>query len=353
MTPLQVYERRLASGDINPDSQQRHVIECMTRIFNALNQPSRWSWLTGKKPIRGMYLWGSVGIGKTFMMDLFCHCAIFPVERLHFFDFMKRIHQDLTRLQGKKNPLDLIAKEIASKTKVICFDEFFVSDITDAMLLGTLFQALFKAGIVLIATSNIPPDELYKNGLQRERFLPAIDAIKQHTDVIHLTTTYDYRYRQQNAIEAYISPLNAKTQHQIRDIFHQLSHQHTSDRTALTINHRNLAIHARSQGVLWCNFEALCIEDRSQDDYLELAQQFHTILLDNVGAMSSTDRKTILRFIHLIDILYDNHVRLITRAAVLAEQLYVDGPYAFEFRRTVSRLHEMQSAAYFKHDESI
>lgn len=353
MIPLQVYERRLAAGDIKPDPQQRHAIECMTTIFKALEQPSRWSWLLGNEPITGLYLWGSVGIGKTFMMDLFCHCATFPVERLHFFDFMKQIHQNLTKLQGQKNPLDSIAKDIAGRTRVICFDEFFVNDITDAMLLGTLFQTLFKAGIVLIATSNIPPDDLYKNGLQRERFMPAIEAIKHYTEVIHLTTTHDYRYRIQETIPAYLSPLNADTNKSIRTTFHQLSHQHIADHQPLTINQRTLEIHARAQGVLWCDFSNLCVEDRSQDDYLELAQQFHTLLLDQVNAMSATDRKTTLRFIHLIDILYDNHVRLVIRAAVPAEKLYVDGPHVFEFKRTLSRLHEMQSAAYFNQDESI
>lgn len=353
MTPIQLYEERLAAGEVKQDAQQYHIIELMTDIFNKLNKPTRWSWLKNTKKTQGLYLWGSVGIGKTFMMDLFCACATFPVERIHFFDFMRQIHQALTHYQGEKNPLNQIANDIAGRTRVICFDEFFVNDITDAMLLGTLFQALFKAGIVLIATSNLAPDDLYKNGLQRERFLPAIDAIKTHTHVVHLTTTHDYRYQFKQPAEVYLSPLNTQTAKSMRDTFHSFSHQQSENCQPLTINHRVLNIIAQAQGVVWCTFDVLCEEDRSQDDYLALATQFHTILIDQVHPMMTANRKAVLRFIHLIDILYDNHVRIMLRAAVPPEELYTTGPHAFEFKRTLSRLHEMQSAAYFKHDESI
>lgn len=353
MTPLTRYEAKLTAQTIRPDAQQARVVEELTRIYEGFNQPARWTWLTGRKRIPGLYLWGSVGIGKTFLMDLFCDCANFPVERMHFFDFMQQVHASLTQLQGTKNPLNQIARDIAVRTRVLCFDEFFINDIADAMLLGNLFQSLFSAGITLIMTSNIPPDDLYKNGLQRERFIPAIEAIKANTTILHCHTQQDYRYTTQKTDQAYFYPLDAVSAAKMQHCFNQFSHGQASHTEPLLINQHTLPVIARSQGVLWCAFDTLCRDERSQNDYLVLANTMHTVLIDHIQPIQPRDRHTILRFIYLVDILYDNQTRLIMRASAPLNQLYPKGLHAFEFKRTRSRLTEMQSARYLRPDEAI
>jgi cell division protein ZapE len=346
MTPNTLYQKKLDSNLVQADIQQAAVIEKLTQLHQQITQPRKKFWFQSRQQAKGLYIWGTVGIGKTFMMDLFCETANFPILRQHFFDFMQSIHQQLNELQGQKNPLDKIAKRLAARVRVICFDEFFVSDIADAMLLGTLFQRLFDHGTTLVATSNVPPDELYKNGLQRERFLPAIEAIKTHTTVMHLQNTHDYRYRDQRLTHRFVHPLDTAAQQHMQNAFQYYGHNQPPKAGTIMINHRPFAYLGRSQSVLWCNFEALCQEDRSQQDYSHIAQHFHTLLLDQVIPMTAQDRKTVLRFIHLIDILYDHRIRLIMASATPAESLYPKGPYAFEFKRTLSRLNEMQTPAY-------
>lgn len=344
-TPLTCYQQQLTDGTIKEDAQQRRAVEQLERIFTEL-QPSPKKLLRRTKAaqhVKGLYLWGSVGIGKTYLMDLFYECITFKKMRMHFFTFMLDIHKRLHTHQGEKNPLHIIAKEISRHSRVICFDEFFVTNIADAMILGELFKALFSQGITLIATSNTAPDNLYQNGLQRERFLPAIAALKMHTHVIHLTTQHDYRTQQKEPAELYFFPLNDATETQMQDAFDFYNNGHDFDRDPIMINQHSLAVIRKNEGILWCDFRDLCETNRSQNDYIALTKQFKTVMIDGLHPIAAKDRKTILRFVHLIDILYDKKVRVIICAAVPAHEIYKKGPHEFEFQRTLSRLIEMQS----------
>ncbi len=346
MTPLEKYQQLLANQDIKPDTQQANVIEQLNDIYFALTNQSFLDKLIRRPTTKGLYIWGSVGIGKTFLMDLFFECANFPKQRMHFFNFLQHIHQQLKYLQGQSNPLLIIAKEIANKTKVLCFDEMFVKDIADAMLLGELFKYLFKHGVVIITTSNVDPDDLYKEGIQREHFLPAIAAIKTHMHILHLTHENDYRQHCHKPVHSYFYPLDKNATSAMHNAFQFYSHGTLYDTTEIVINAHILKVVRKYQGVIWCHFKDLCMEDRSHNDYLQLASQFHTIFVEGVTPITAKDRKTILRFIHMIDIFYDKHVRVIISAETTADKLYTKGPYTFEYQRTLSRLTEMQSSAY-------
>jgi cell division protein ZapE len=351
-TPLSIYEQQLRDGQIQPDDQQRRAIEKLDNIFTVLSAPQKkifFRKLRKKSFINGLYMWGSVGIGKTYLMDLFYDCINCPKMRMHFFTFMHDIHKQLQKKQGQKNPLVSIASDIAAKTRVICFDEFFVTNIADAMILGELFKLLFESGITLIATSNTAPDNLYKEGLQRERFIPAIEALKQHTDVLHLTTDQDYRRQQRKPAEVYFFPLDNDTETKMQAAFDYYNSGDEYDREPLMVNTHSLAVIRKNNDILWCDFRDLCEQDRSQDDYIYLTQKFHTILIDGIEPIASNDRKTILRFVHMIDIFYDEHVRVVISAQIAAQDIYpTKGPHEFEFQRTLSRLIEMQSKAYFE-----
>ncbi len=343
MTPLENYQAKLATHAYQKDPQQLIAIQILDILYHALHKryhPSLLDNFLPKKMIKGLYLCGSVGIGKTFLLDIFFECADFPKLRMHFFTFMRYIHAELKKYQGQKNPLTLIAKEIAKKTSVICFDEFFVSDIADAMILGELFQVLFKAGIVLITTSNTRPDDLYKHGLQRERFLPAIAAIKKNTTIIQLATQVDYRLYHQKPAGVYFSPIDATEKIQMQNAFSYYSHAKNISDSAILVNEHLVPIIQKSEDVLWCDFKALCVDDRSQNDYLDIAKRYHTVLIDHIPATEKQDKKAALRFVYLIDILYDAHVRVIISA-----EKSPDGICNIE--RTVSRLMEMQSKNYF------
>lgn len=355
MTPLEKYQDALSNGSIVEDTQQRCVVKELERIYHQLQDPPSKiaGWLGRHKTVDGLYVWGSVGAGKTFLIDLFYDCITVSKRRQHFFEFIQEIQQELNRRQGQKNPIQQLAAEIAKQTKVICFDEFFVTNIADAMVLGELFIALFKAGIVLVTTSNIDPDNLYADGLQRERFIPAIEAIKAHCHVIHLNNQCDYRLHNEKVFHAYLTPLNNKTDTLLNDYFNTLSSGQQASQKSLTMNGHQLTIRQQGSGILWCDFDALCVKAFSQRDYLVLAKQFHTVILSNVPIIPAKDRNSLLRFIYLIDILYDTHTRLIVSAAAPANELYPKGPHAFEFERTASRLIEMQSDSYFNRDRDI
>ncbi len=352
-TPLNQYEHDMAAGLIQSDAQQRRAIEKLNVIFEGLESPQK-GFFKRRQPIKGLYLWGSVGIGKTYLMDLFYNCVSAPKMRQHFFNFMLNIHQQLREKQGQKNPLQHIAQDLAARARLICFDEFFVNDIADAMLLGELFKALFERNIILVTTSNRAPDDLYKDGLQRERFLPAIAAIKAHTDVMHLTTQHDYRSTQtpsdhhilEEPLSLYFFPLDDCTERTMQrtfDLYNQGAHD---DQIPLILNLHTLPVLRKSEHIVWCRFHDLCEDTRSHNDYIALAKQFHTVLIDGVTPITNHDRKTILRFVHLIDILYDAQVRVVISASVCAADLY-RGAAQFEFERTLSRLIEMQSPQYF------
>ncbi|GAB1042871.1 MAG: cell division protein ZapE [Shewanella algae] len=354
LTPWQHYQQDLTREDFSHDPAQEQAVKALQRVYDELQKPQKsgWrNWFSREKnsKVQGLYLWGGVGRGKTYLMDTFFDAL--PGEqklRAHFHRFMHRIHRELDELKGTRDPLLVIAKQMAQQYRVICFDEFFVSDITDAMLLGTLFEALFKEGVVLVATSNIVPDDLYKNGLQRARFLPAIAAIKANCQVLNVDSGIDYRLRTLEQAEIYHHPLDETAECNLQRYFTQLAPESEVSETPLEIDGRSIVIRKQAQGVLLADFRALCDGPRSQRDYMELAQLFHTVLLSGLEQMGAqqTGDDIARRFLALVDEFYERHVKLIISAEVPLEQIYTDGQLSFEFRRCRSRLIEMQSRDY-------
>lgn len=350
MTPLRYYNQELDAERIRKDERQLPVIEKLDEIYQALNARANanglFNYFRKKTPIKGLYLWGSVGIGKTFLMDCFYQCLTIPKLRMHFHSFMLRIHQELQSAQGNKNPLALIAKKIAGDTSVICFDEFFVSNIADAMILSELFRYLFDNGVTLVTSSNVPPDLLYQDGLQRERFLPAIALIKKHTDVIHLHSQMDYRKQHIRQSGVYYTPLNARANVDMENAFIHFSNGAPADNKPLTIYERDIIIVKQASSVVWFDFDIICGRPRCQNDYLAIAQQYHTVMIQNLREIKSNENDLILSFIYLVDILYDAHCRLIISSEVVPAEIYCANKTQQPFQRTLSRLIEMQSEDY-------
>lgn len=364
-TPLTLYKSALAAGEFQTDDIQLQAVTRLEVIYHALNtSPAAktatpgglLSRLFGKnsakdtlRPVQGLYMWGGVGRGKTWLMDLFFQTL--PGERklrLHFHRFMLRVHQQLTALQGQENPLETIADSFKAETDVLCFDEFFVSDITDAMLLATLLQALFARGITLIATSNIPPDDLYRNGLQRARFLPAIDLIKEYCDVMNVDSGIDYRLRTLTQANLWLTPLQPETAAAMRHIFDKLAGQEDEVNPLLQVNHRPLQAMASGDGVLAVEFHTLCEEARSQLDYIALSKIYHSVLLHNVPVMGLKDENAARRFLALVDEFYERRVKLVISAQTPMYEIYQGERLKFEYQRCLSRLQEMQSEEYLR-----
>lgn len=357
MSILEAYQKAIANGEFIADPNQAEVVNYLQQLANNFIEAhaSKWSKLISnitrrkKTPIIGLYLWGGVGAGKTWLMDLFFDNL--PTDRklrLHFHRFMQQVHQRLTALQGVSDPLKEVAKEFAAEADILCFDEFIVQDITDAMVLANLFEALFANGLTLVTTSNMTPDQLYRNGLQRTRFLPAIELIKKYTHTIHLQSLQDYRLRVLTEASIYFTPLNETTTKQMELIFNEYTHGRAQFNSVLLIADREIPTLAVSNQVVWFEFNNLCHVPRSQIDYLEIAQDFHTVFLSNVTHISSNRDDLIVYLITLIDVLYDAKVKLIMSAEVPVAELYTHGRYSFEFERTKSRLLEMQSLEYLK-----
>ncbi|EAQ1568171.1 cell division protein ZapE [Salmonella enterica] len=367
-SPTSRYLQALNEGTHQPDDVQKEAANRLEIIYQELTAkksaatPSgglivRLGKLLGKNepdaqiPVRGLYMWGGVGRGKTWLMDLFYHSL--PGERklrLHFHRFMLRVHEELTALQGQSDPLDTIADRFKAGTDVLCFDEFFVSDITDAMLLGGLMKALFARGITLVATSNIPPDELYRNGLQRARFLPAIDAIKQHCDIMNVDAGVDYRLRTLTQAHLWLTPLNDETRRQMDKLWLALAGARREHVPTLEINHRPLSTLGVENQTLAVSFATLCVEARSQHDYIALSRLFHTVLLFDVPVMTPLMESEARRFIALVDEFYERHVKLVVNAAAPLYEIYQGERLKFEFQRCLSRLQEMQSEEYLKRE---
>ncbi|EQA5333550.1 TPA: AFG1 family ATPase [Proteus mirabilis] len=361
-TPLSLYETALQQGDYQPDEVQRQTVLHLQQLYHALlnrTSPEKSSItqrLLGKfrakksaiAPERGVYMWGGVGRGKTWLMDMFYQSL--PTERklrLHFHRFMLRVQDELKGLQGQENPLDIIADGFKAQTDVLCFDEFFVSDITDAMILGTLLEALFARGITLVATSNIPPDDLYRNGLQRARFLPAIEQIKNHCEILNVDAGIDYRLRTLTQAHLFLSPLTEYNRQQMDKIFTQLaSSSEVVFAPTLTINHRPMVMRKVANGVLAVNFDTLCVQARSQLDYIELSKHYHTVLLYEMVQMGSRNEDVARRFLALVDEFYERKVKLIINADVEMSEIYQGQFLRFEYQRCLSRLQEMQSEEY-------
>ncbi len=302
---------------------------------------------------RGAYLHGGVGRGKSFLMD--CFYSALPLRRktrLHFHEFMREVHRELAGLQGTVNPLDALGRKMAVKYKLICFDEFHVADITDAMILHRLLSALFDNGVGLVMTSNFKPDDLYPNGLHRDRLLPAIQLLNQQFDVVHVDYGVDYRRQTLEQLRLYHTPLGALADEAMTDAFERLRETHDED-TVLHIEAREIRARRKAGGVVWFDFKTLCGGPRSQNDYLEIASQFHTVLLSDVPQMSVRMASEARRFTWLVDVLYDRRVKLILSAEVPPEALYIEGPLVHEFPRTVSRLNEMQSHQFLSQERRL
>jgi cell division protein ZapE len=298
-------------------------------------------------PVRGIYLWGSVGRGKTMLMDLFYDALPFADrERRHFHRFMHDVHGELRKLRSRAYPLESVAHHIARRARISCFDEFQVSDIADAMILGTLFDALFRRGVTLVATSNVAPRDLYAGGLQRERFLPAIALIERQTAVLHLAGTTDYRLRNLKQAPIYLPSAAADAPQRLAQLFASITGEPGSGDGTVTIERRRIRCVRQSEQVIWFDFQDLCAGPRGQDDYIELARNYHTLLVANVPVLDAAHENAARRFIALVDELYDRNVNLIVSAAAAPGELYRGEKLKLEFSRTASRLVEMQAKAY-------
>lgn len=354
-SPKQKYQALLSSGEFEKNAQQEIVVNILENIYQQLLprlQPKTvFQKLFNKKfqPINGLYLWGSVGVGKTWLMDIFYHCLPEHAKmRLHFHQFMLKIHWQLKQLQHKTDPLKIIAKQIAQNTKVICFDEFFVSDIADAMLLSGLFEALFQEGLTLVTTSNVPPDQLYKGGISRDRFLPAIELLKRYTQVLHIVSATDYRMRQLQDAGVFFMPLGEAARQQMRDCFEALADCAWTQNEILIIANRGIPTIRKGHGIVWFHFRDLCNVPRSQFDYIEIAKSFHTVFLSGVPKLTEEQTNEAIYLIHLIDVFYDAKVKLVMSVNCAIEEIYEKGQMEFEFARTRSRLQEMQSLEYLQ-----
>lgn len=357
-TPFEHYSQDLAQGTIQPERAQEETIKALESVYGQIvdcwrESEGLFGSLLGQKKkairqIKGLYLWGGVGRGKTYLMDIFYQCL--PGERkmrMHFHRFMQMVHRSLYSHRGKKNPLELVAGQICEKADVLCFDEFYVSEIGDAMILGNLLEALLEEGIVLVTTSNIPPPKLYERGLQRQNFLSAIALLEAHTTVINLDGGTDYRLRTLENAGIYHSPLGDEADKGMLDCFDNLSKgMSTWDTRSLEILGRDITVQRSAEGIAWFEFEDLCAGPRSAADYIEISQLFHTVLLSNVPVFDESLDDKARRFISMVDEFYDQNVKLILSAALPLEALYQGDELALTFERTCSRLMEMQSLKY-------
>lgn len=359
MTPLERYQKDLERDDFSYDEAQENAVKHLERLYHELvlryeMRPRTWISLLSPKqrakqniPVTGLYFWGGVGRGKTYLVDTFFESLPFSRKmRVHFHRFMQRVHRELRRLQGEKNPLEIVGERIAGEARVLCFDEFFVSDITDAMILAELLEQLFRRGVTLVATSNIVPEQLYENGLQRARFLPAIDLLKRYTEVVNVDSGVDYRLRALKKAEIFHYPLDAAADVSMRTSFESLAPETGQSDVNIEIEGRGIPARKVADDVLWCDFRALCDGPRSQNDYIELARIYHAVLISDVPVMSGASDDMARRFINLVDEFYDRNVKLILSAAADIDGLYTGSNLRFEFERTKSRLIEMQSHEY-------
>lgn len=354
--PLDHYERDLRKPGFHADAAQRRAVEHLQHLFMELQirRPVGWRqlfarWSAPPRPVRGLYLWGGVGRGKTYLMDTFFEALPFPQKmRTHFHRFMRRVHAELTLLKGEKNPLEKVADVLAGEARVICFDEFFVADITDAMILANLLRALFARGVTLVATSNVEPGDLYRDGLQRVRFLPAIDLLREHLTILNVDGGTDYRLRALVKAELYYSPLGSVSERALEECFLRLVPDRRSTKYDLDLAVEGRMIRAlrEAEDVVWFDFKALCDGPRSQHDYIVLAKEYHAVLISNVPEFGQRNEDQARRFIYLVDEFYDRSVKLVLSAAMPLDALYGDGRLRFEFQRTQSRLLEMQSQEY-------
>lgn len=360
MTPLERYQTDLKKDGFSYDSAQEIAIGHLQDLFDRLvaaekkKKVGRIATIRNKLkkdavPLKGLYFWGGVGRGKTYLMDNFYDTLPFERKmRIHFHRFMHRIHAELKVLTGVKDPLKVIARKFAEETRVICFDEFFVTDIGDAMILAGLLDELFKNQVSLVCTSNIVPDGLYKDGLQRARFLPAIGLLNQHTQVVNVDGGVDYRLRTLEDAELYHFPLGDAAHASLLKSYEGLAVELGSHGTAMEINGRIIRAYKHADDVVWFDFKELCDGPRGQSDYIALAKEFHAVLIGNVPILGGEKDDQARRFVNMIDEFYDRSVKVIISAEAGINDLYSGGNLNFEFERTKSRLLEMQSHEYLE-----
>lgn len=366
--PYERYRRDLEREDFQHDAAQEHAVLCLQRVYDALmaqaanatpakKSAGLFARIKGRDKnvestapaVRGLYMWGGVGRGKTYLVDTFVDAL--PLEkkqRIHFHSFMRAVHAELKELKQQQDPLRIVAQRFAERARVICLDEFFVSDITDAMLLYGLLQELFAQGVTLVTTSNLPPDDLYKDGLQRARFLPAIDLLKQHLEVINVDGGVDYRLRYLEKVEIYHYPLDSKAEQILEDAFNHIAPEPGHRGGSLHIEGRLIPTLREADGIVWFDFPAICDGPRGVNDYIEIAHCFHTVLISNLPVMGWTMENQARRFVNLVDEFYDRSVNLVISAAAAPHQIYAGTKLKFEFQRTISRLQEMQSREYLE-----
>jgi cell division protein ZapE len=353
--PSALYAQGVADGRWEDDPAQRAALVPLDRIAAELIAAEKTKWwqrLRTTPPVRGLYLYGSVGRGKTFLVDLFYESLPFEAKlRRHFHRFMQEVHAELNRLKGHEDPLVAVAAHFAAEARVFCLDEFFVTDIGDAMILGNLLKHLFARGVTLVTTSNIVPNELYKNGLQRERFLPAIDLLEKNCEVASLDSMQDYRLRTLTQAGVYFTPLGEAAEAQLAAVFAEVSRSAQPSALSpqpLEINGRTIPVKQQSDGAIWFDFAALCEGPRAVADYIEIGRSFHTVLVSGVPQFVdfSASEDAARRFVNLVDEFYDRGVNLVLSAAAPIPELYRGQRLKFEFARTESRLIEMQSREY-------
>ncbi|MGH8109837.1 MAG: cell division protein ZapE [Arenimonas sp.] len=352
--PSQLYEQGLARGDWQRDHAQASALQSLDRIHLALLEQTSQSLFEkigaafrDATPVQGLYLWGGVGRGKTFLTDLLYESL--PTRnktRWHFHRFMQDIHARLRVMSNTEDTLSVVAKDLAKNTRLLILDEFFVSDIGDAMILGRLLDQLFARGVCLVTTSNIPPQELYRDGLQRSSFLPAIALLQKNCEILKLESAQDYRLRQLAHAATYLTPCDDAAALGLAEHYRRLSQHHVSDSEPLLINDRKIKVNTSSEGIAWFEFSELCEGPRAVSDYIEIARDFHTVLISNVPKFGSHNEDPARRFVHLIDEFYDRHVNLILSAEADPISLYRGEKLEREFERTSSRLIEMQSMDY-------
>jgi cell division protein ZapE len=350
----ELYQRECARLSYKSDPAQTKVValfdELRDRLIAAKPKRLLGKLLSGGKQHelqRGLYVWGGVGRGKTWLMDLFFQSLPFrDKQRSHFHRFMQSVHDELKKHKEQADPLDLVADRIAQKARILCFDELFVTDIADAMLLGNLFRGLFKRGVTLVATSNVAPDDLYKDGLQRARFVPAIRLLKEHTQVIHMDGGADYRLRLLERAHTWFDTRATASTAELEKLFDAIAAEPGATDATLILNHRRLRAHRHADGAIWFAFKELCEGPRGQADYIEIARCYHTVFLTDVPVLGPDAENAARRFISLVDEFYDRAVKLIMSAAAPVPELYRGSKLTFEFERTKSRLIEMQSQDY-------
>ena len=358
LSPQARYLNDVAASILTPDAAQAHAIDQVERLYQDLvaSEVSHPTSFLGKilnvrnrraVPVRGLYLWGRVGRGKTYIVDTFFDCLATDQKlRIHFHSFIRKIHSELKRLSNESDPLAVIGRRWAKEIRLLCLDEFHVGDITDAMILGNLLRALFDNGVTLVATSNEAPKDLYREGLQRDRFLPAIALLENHLEVVELAGDLDYRLRALEQAEVYYTPHTQAVDETLTTRFIDIAPEPGIIGAWIEIDGRTIETRRHADGVVWFDFDTLCGGPRATGDYIEIALCHHTIILSNVPVMDNDTSDAARRFINLIDELYDRNINLLVSAAAHAEGLYTGRRLVQSFKRTVSRLREMQSHDY-------